>query len=324
MVTTQVSIIVPLYNEAESLPELTSWIDRVLKENRLSYEIIMVDDGSSDGSWDVIENLVKNNSSVRGIKFRRNYGKSAALHCGFQAALGEVVITMDADLQDSPDEIPGLYKMIKEDRFDMVSGWKKKRYDNAFTKNLPSRLFNWTARKFSGIRLHDFNCGLKAYRNNVVKSIEVYGEMHRYIPIIANKAGFLRIGEKVVQHQKRKYGTTKFGLERFINGYLDLITISFMSRFGKRPMHLFGTLGTLMFILGFIMAAMVGINKLIAVYENVPARLVTDSPYFFIALTAMILGTQLFMTGFLGELISRSSSERNVYHIEKEVNKLTS
>lgn len=319
MSTTQISIIVPLYNEAESLPELSAWIDKVLKENRLSYEIIMVDDGSYDGSWDVIESLVKNNPSVRGIKFRRNYGKSAALHCGFQAARGEVVITMDADLQDSPDEIPGLYKMITEEQFDLVSGWKKKRYDNTFTKNLPSKLFNWTARKFSGIRLHDFNCGLKAYRNNVVKAIEVYGEMHRYIPIIAKKAGFRRIGEKVVQHRKRKFGTTKFGFERFINGYLDLISISFISRFGKRPMHLFGTLGTLMFILGFIMAAIVGILKLIAVYENLPARLVTESPYFFIALTAMILGTQLFMTGFLGELISRSSSERNVYHIEKEI-----
>jgi glycosyltransferase involved in cell wall biosynthesis len=319
MSTTQISIIVPLYNEAESLPELSAWIDKVLKENRLNYEIIMVDDGSSDGSWDVIENLVKNNSSVRGIKFRRNYGKSAALHCGFQAARGEVVITMDADLQDSPDEIPGLYKMITEEQFDLVSGWKKKRYDNTFTKNLPSKLFNWTARKFSGIRLHDFNCGLKAYRNDVVKAIEVYGEMHRYIPIIASKAGFRRIGEKVVQHRKRKFGVTKFGFERFINGYLDLITISFISRFGKRPMHLFGTLGTLMFILGFIMAAIVGILKLIAVYQNLPARLVTESPYFFIALTAMILGTQLFMTGFLGELISRSSSERNVYHIEKEI-----
>jgi glycosyltransferase involved in cell wall biosynthesis len=323
MSTTQVSIIIPLYNEAESLPELTAWIDKVLKDNRLSYEIIMVDDGSSDGSWDVIENLVKNYPFVRGIKFRRNYGKSAALHCGFQAANGEVVITMDADLQDSPDEIPGLYKMVTEEQFDLVSGWKKKRYDNAFTKNIPSKLFNWTARKFSGIKLHDFNCGLKAYRNDVVKSIEVFGEMHRYIPIIAKKAGFRRIGEKIVQHQKRKYGTTKFGLERFINGYLDLITISFISRFGKRPMHLFGTMGTLMFILGFIMAAIVGINKLIAVYQNLPARLVTESPYFFIALTAMILGTQLFMTGFLGELISRSSSERNVYHIEKEVNRLT-
>ena len=319
MSTTQISIIVPLYNEAESLPELSAWIDKVLKENRLSYEIIMVDDGSSDGSWNVIENLVKNNSSVRGIKFRRNYGKSAALHCGFQAARGEVVITMDADLQDSPDEIPGLYKMITEEKFDLVSGWKKKRYDNAFSKNLPSRLFNWTARKFSGIRLQDFNCGLKAYRNDVVKAIEVYGEMHRYIPIIANKAGFRKIGEKVVQHRKRKFGTTKFGLERFINGYLDLLSISFISRFGKRPMHFFGTLGTLMFILGFIMAAVIGANKLIAVSQNMLARPVVQSPYFYIALTAMIIGTQLFLAGFLGELVSRSSSERNDYHIEKEI-----
>jgi len=317
--TSDISIIVPLYNEAESLPELTAWIDKVLKENRLSYEVILVDDGSSDGSWDVIEDLVKSNPSIRGIKFRRNYGKSAALHCGFQAARGEVVITMDADLQDSPDEIPGLYKMITEEKFDLVSGWKKKRYDNAFSKNLPSRLFNWTARKFSGIRLHDFNCGLKAYRNDVVKAIEVYGEMHRYIPIIANKAGFRMIGEKVVQHRKRKFGTTKFGLERFINGYLDLLSISFISRFGKRPMHFFGTLGTLMFILGFIMAAVIGANKLIAVSQNMLARPVVQSPYFYIALTAMIIGTQLFLAGFLGELVSRSSSERNDYHIEKEI-----
>jgi glycosyltransferase involved in cell wall biosynthesis len=315
----QISIIVPLYNEAESLPELAAWIDKVSKENRLSYEIIMIDDGSSDGSWDVIENLVKSNPCVRGMKFRRNYGKSAALHCGFQAARGEVVITMDADLQDSPDEIPGLYKMITEEKFDLVSGWKKKRYDNAFSKNIPSKLFNWTARKFSGIRLHDFNCGLKAYRNEVVKAIEVYGEMHRYIPIIAKKAGFRRIGEKVVQHRKRKFGTTKFGFERFINGYLDLLSISFISRFGKRPMHFFGTLGTLMFILGFIMAAIVGINKLIAVSQNMLARPVAQSPYFFIALTAMIIGTQLFLVGFLGELVSRSSSERNDYFIEKEI-----
>jgi glycosyltransferase involved in cell wall biosynthesis len=319
MSTTQVSVIIPLLNEADSLPELTSWIDRVLKENLLSYEVILVDDGSSDGSWDVIEKIVKSNPSVRGIKFRQNYGKSAALHCGFQAARGDVVITMDADLQDSPDEIPGLYKMVTEEKFDMVSGWKKKRYDNAFTKNIPSKLYNWTARKFSGIRLHDFNCGLKAYRNEVVKAIEVYGEMHRYIPIIAYKAGYRRIGEKIVQHRKRKFGTTKFGLERFINGYLDLLTISFISRFGKRPMHFFGTLGTLMFILGFIMAAIVGANKLIAVSHNMLARPVAQSPYFFIALTAMIIGSQLFLAGFLGELVSRSSPGRNDYHIVKEI-----
>jgi glycosyltransferase involved in cell wall biosynthesis len=319
MSTIDISIIISLYNEAESLTELTDWIDKVMHTHKLSYEVIMVDDGSSDNSWRVIESLVKKNSSVRGIKFRRNYGKSAALHCGFQAARGEVVITMDADLQDSPEEIPGLYKMIRQDGFDLVSGWKKKRYDNTFTKNLPSKLFNWTARKFSGIKLHDFNCGLKAYRDDVVKSIEVYGEMHRYIPIIAHKAGFRKIGEKVVQHRKRKFGITKFGFERFINGYLDLLSISFISRFGKRPMHFFGTLGTLMFILGFIMAAMVGINKLIAVNHNLPARLVTQSPYFYIALTAMIIGTQLFLVGFLGELVSRSSPERNAYHIEKEI-----
>ncbi len=319
MTNTDISVIIPLLNEAESLPELTAWIERVMQANRFSYEIIMIDDGSWDDSWQVIENIVKKNPSVRGIKFRRNYGKSAALHCGFQAATGEVVITMDADLQDSPEEIPELYRMIKEQKFDMVSGWKKKRFDNTFTKNIPSKLFNWTARKFSGIRLHDFNCGLKAYRNDVIKAIEVYGEMHRYIPIIVNKAGFKKIGEKVVRHQKRKFGTSKFGFERFINGYLDLLSISFISRFGKRPMHFFGTLGTLMFILGFIMAAIVGANKLIVISQNLPARLVTQSPYFYIALTAMIIGTQLFMAGFLGELVSRNSPERNVYHIEKKI-----
>jgi glycosyltransferase involved in cell wall biosynthesis len=319
MTNTDISVIIPLLNEAESLPELAAWIERVMKANHFSYEIIMIDDGSWDNSWEVIENLVKNNSSIRGIKFRRNYGKSAALHCGFQAAQGEVVITMDADLQDSPEEIPELFKMIKEQKFDMVSGWKKKRYDNTFSKNIPSKLFNWTARKFSGIRLHDFNCGLKAYRNDVIKAIEVYGEMHRYIPIIVSKAGFKKIGEKIVQHQKRKFGTSKFGFERFINGYLDLLSISFISSFGKRPMHFFGTLGTLMFILGFIMAAIVGANKLIAISQNLPARLVTQSPYFYIALTAMIIGTQLFMAGFLGELVSRNSPERNVYHIEKKI-----
>lgn len=319
MTKTDISVIIPLLNEAESLPELTEWIERVMKANHFSYEIIMIDDGSWDDSWQVIENIVKKNPAVRGIKFRRNYGKSAALHCGFQEANGEVVITMDADLQDSPEEIPELYSMIKNQKFDLVSGWKKKRYDNTFTKNIPSKLFNWTARKFSGIRLHDFNCGLKAYRNDVVKAIEVYGEMHRYIPIIVSKAGFKRIGEKIVQHQKRKFGTSKFGFERFINGYLDLLSISFISRFGKRPMHFFGTLGTLMFILGFIMAAIVGANKLIAISQNLPARLVTQSPYFYIALTAMIIGTQLFMAGFLGELVSRNSPERNVYHIEKKI-----
>ena len=290
-----------------------------MADHHFSYEVILVDDGSNDGSWQVIEEIVGGNHAVKGIKFRRNYGKSAALHCAFQASKGDVVITMDADLQDSPDEIPGLYAMIKEKGFDLVSGWKRKRYDNALTKNLPSRLFNWTARMFSGIKIHDFNCGLKAYRNEVVKSIEVYGEMHRYIPIIAKKVGFRSIGEKIVQHKKRKYGVTKFGLERFVNGYLDLLSISFISRFGRRPMHLFGTLGTLMFLIGLGMAAYLGVDKLLAVARHIPAKLVTQSPYFYIGLTSMILGTQLFMAGFLGELISRSSPERNVYHIETEI-----
>jgi len=318
MILPNISVIIPLYNEAESLPELISWISHVMVDHNLTYEVIMVDDGSNDGSWQVIEEIVKGNTAVRGIKFRRNYGKSAALHCAFQAATGDVVITMDADLQDSPDEIPGLYQLIGEG-YDLISGWKKKRYDNTLTKNIPSRLFNWTARLFSGIKIHDFNCGLKAYRREVVKAIEVYGEMHRYIPIIAFKAGFRAIGEKEVQHRKRQYGVTKFGLERFMNGYLDLLSLSFISRFGRRPMHLFGTLGTLMFLIGFSMAAYLGIDKLLAVSRHVPARLVTDSPYFFIGLTAMILGTQLFVAGFLGELVTRSSADRNVYFIEKEI-----
>jgi glycosyltransferase involved in cell wall biosynthesis len=314
-----ISVVVPLYNEAESLPVLIEWINRVMIENKFSYEVILVDDGSNDGSWKVIEQMAASNSLLRGIKFRRNYGKSAALHCAFQIAKGNVVITMDADLQDSPDEIPGLYEMISNEGYDLVSGWKKKRYDNKFTKNVPSRLFNWTARKFSGIKLHDFNCGLKAYRNEVVKAIEVYGEMHRYIPLIAKKAGFRTIGEKVVQHRKRQFGKTKFGLERFINGYLDLISISFISRFGRRPMHFFGLLGSLMFLVGTAMVLYLGIDKLIAVSRHVSARLVTQSPYFFIALTSMIIGMQLFTAGFLGELVSRSSSSRNEYHIEKEI-----
>jgi glycosyltransferase involved in cell wall biosynthesis len=319
LMATDISVIVPLYNEAESLPELAAWINRVMAENRFSYEVIMIDDGSNDGSWQVIEKLSGNNKNIRGIRFRRNYGKSAALHCGFQASRGNVVITMDADLQDSPDEIPGLYNMIINESFDLVSGWKKKRYDNRLTKNLPSRLFNWTARVFSGIKIHDFNCGLKAYRGDVVKSIEVYGEMHRYIPLIAKKAGFRNIGEKIVQHRKRQFGKTKFGMERFINGYLDLISISFISRFGRRPMHFFGTLGSLMFLLGFGMALYLGIDKLIAVAHHVPAKLVTQSPYFYIALTAMIIGAQFFLAGFLGELVSRSSASRNEYQIEREI-----
>jgi glycosyltransferase involved in cell wall biosynthesis len=314
-----ISIVIPLYNEEESLPELIEWIRKVMEENGFLYEVILVDDGSNDGSWKVIEENSKKNKSVRGIKFRRNYGKSAALHCGFKASDGDVVITMDADLQDSPEEIPELYDMVKNQGFDMVSGWKKKRHDPILSKNLPSKFFNWTARIITGIKLHDFNCGLKAYAGQVAKSIEVYGEMHRFIPVIAKKAGFTRIGEKVVHHQKRKYGTTKYGLERFVNGYLDLISISFISRFGKRPMHLFGTLGTLMFILGFFMALVLGIKKLLAVSHGLKEALVTTSPYFYIALTAMILGTQLFLAGFLGELISRSSADRNNYQIDKEI-----
>jgi glycosyltransferase involved in cell wall biosynthesis len=316
---TDISVIVPLYNEAESLPELAAWINRVMTENRYTYEVIMIDDGSNDGSWQVIEKLSGNDKNIRGIRFRRNYGKSAALHCGFQASRGNVVITMDADLQDSPDEIPGLYNMILTEGYDLVSGWKKKRYDNRLTKNLPSRIFNWTARVFSGIKIHDFNCGLKAYRGDVVKTIEVYGEMHRYIPLIAKKAGFRNIGERIVQHRKRQFGKTKFGMERFINGYLDLISISFISRFGRRPMHFFGTLGSLMFLLGFGMALYLGIDKLIAVAHHVQAKLVTRSPYFYIALTAMIIGAQFFLAGFLGELVSRSSANRNEYQIEKEI-----
>lgn len=319
MPTPDISVVVPLLNEAESLPDLIEWINRVMIENNYSFEVILVDDGSTDGSWQVIEQLAKTNDRVKGIKFRRNYGKSAALHCAFQSTRGNVVITMDADLQDSPDEIPGLFQMITQEGYDLVSGWKKKRYDNRLTKNIPSKLFNWTARKFSGIKLHDFNCGLKAYRSDVVKAIEVYGEMHRYIPLIAKKSGFKNIGEKVVQHRKRQFGITKFGFERFINGFLDLVSISFISRFGRRPMHFFGTLGTLMFLLGFGMVLYLGIDKLIAVARHIPAKLVTQSPFFFIALTAMIIGTQLFTAGFLGELVSRSSASRNEYQIEKEI-----
>ena len=314
-----ISIVVPLFNEAESLPVLAEWIDRVMNENKYSYEVIMVDDGSNDGSWKVIEHLASANPSVKGIKFRRNYGKSAALHCAFRVARGNVVITMDADLQDSPEEVPGLYEMVTNEGYDLVSGWKKKRYDNRLTKNIPSKLFNWTARKFSGIKLHDFNCGLKAYRNDVVKAIEVYGEMHRYIPFIAKRAGFGNIGEKVVQHQKRQFGKTKFGLDRFINGYLDLLTISFISKFGRRPMHFFGLLGTLMFMIGLGMALYLGIVKLLSLSNHIPAKLVSQSPFFYIALATMIIGVQLFTAGFLGELVSRSSSGRNDYHIEKEI-----
>lgn len=312
-----ISVIIPLYNEEESLPELYNWIERVMRENNFSYEVIFVNDGSTDKSWKVIEELSKRSGNIRGIKFRRNYGKSAALFCGFKEAKGEVVITMDADLQDSPDEIPELYHMVMNEGYDLVSGWKKKRHDPP-SKTIPTIIFNATARRVSGIRnLHDFNCGLKSYRQNVVKSIEVYGEMHRYIPYLAKNAGFGSIGEKVVKHRARKYGKTKFGLSRFVNGYLDLITLWFLSRFGVKPMHFFGLIGSLMFLLGFIAAVVVGVTKLYNMYNGIAYRLVTDSPYFFIALTLMIIGTQFFLAGFLGELISRSSVNRNNYQIEK-------
>ena len=314
-----ISVIIPLYNEAESLPELHEWIKRVMDENGFTYEIIFISDGSTDDSWKIIESLSGKAPEVKGIKFRRNYGKSPALHCGFQRAQGDVIITMDADLQDSPDEIPELYRMIKEDEYDLVSGWKKKRYDNRLTKNLPSKLFNATARKFSGVKLHDFNCGLKSYNKEVVKNIEVYNDMHRYIPYLAKIAGFNRIGEKVVQHQARKYGKTKFGLSRFFNGYLDLITLWFTSRFGKKPMHIFGLWGSFMFFIGFIALVVVLAAKLISIIQGDLRPLVTNSPYFYIALTAMIIGTQLFLAGFIGELISRNAANRNRYKIEKEI-----
>ena len=312
-----ISVVVPLYNEEESLPELYRWIEKVMKANGFSFEVIFVNDGSTDNSWQVIEDLSKQSENVKGIKFRRNYGKSPALYCGFKEAQGDVVITMDADLQDSPDEIPGLYKMITEDGYDLVSGYKQKRYDPR-SKTLPTKLFNATARKISGIhKLHDFNCGLKAYRRDVIKNIEVYGEMHRYIPYLAKNAGFDKIGEKVVHHQARKYGKSKFGLNRFFNGYLDLITLWFLSNFGKKPMHVFGFMGTMMFIIGFISAFIIGADKLWCLSQGIPQRLVTDSPYFFIALTMMMIGTQLFLAGFIGDLVSRSSQNRNDYQIEK-------
>lgn len=314
-----ISVIIPLYNEEESLPELYSWIARVMKANGFSYEVIFVNDGSTDNSWKVIEDLSKKAEEVKGIKFRRNYGKSPALYCGFKEAKGDVVITMDADLQDSPDEIPGLYKMITEDGYDLVSGYKQKRYD-PLSKTIPTKLFNATARKISGIHnLHDFNCGLKAYRKEVVKNIEVYGEMHRYIPYIAKNAGFTKIGEKVVHHQARKYGKSKFGLNRFFNGYLDLITLWFLNNFGKKPMHVFGFLGTIVFLIGLISAMIIGAEKLWCLSNGVPQRLVTESPYFYIALTMMMIGTQLFLAGFIGDLVSRTSQTRNDYQIEKMI-----
>ncbi|MGM9745894.1 MAG: glycosyltransferase family 2 protein [Paludibacteraceae bacterium] len=313
-----ISVVVPLYNEAESLLALYDWIVRVMREHQFSYEIIFVNDGSTDDSWRVICDLHQRDAAVHGIRFRRNYGKSPALYCGFAKAQGDVVITMDADLQDSPDEIPELYRMITDEGYDLVSGWKKKRYDNALTKNLPSKIYNATARRVTGLKLHDMNCGLKAYRNEVVKNIEVYGEMHRYIPYLAKNAGFTRIGEKVVEHRKRQFGTSKFGLERFVHGYLDLFSLYFLSRFGKRPMHFFGLLGSVMFLVGFVAVCVVGGVKLAALHQGVPAPLVTDSPYFYLALTAMILGTQMFLSGFVGELISRSSSDRNHYQVVTE------
>lgn len=308
-----ISIVVPLYNEAESLPHLAEWIDRVMKEHNFTYEVLMVDDGSKDDSWQVIEQLHAQNPAYRGIKFRRNYGKSAALNVGFSATQGDVVITMDADLQDSPDEVPELYRMIKQQHFDLVSGWKKKRYDSKLAKNIPSKFFNWTTRRLSGIHLHDFNCGLKAYRHEVVKSIEVYGEMHRYIPVIAKWAGFSNIGEKVVQHRKREFGVTKFGINRFINGYLDLMSIMFMSKFGKQPMHLFGAVGSLAFLFGFV-------ALLVVIILRLAGRIaLTNSVWFYLSMLFVLIGIILFLAGFLGELICRNSTTRNQYLIEKEL-----
>ena len=311
-----ISVAIPLFNEEESLQELCVWIDKVMKEKSFSYEVLLVDDGSTDGSWEKIEALAKQNPSIKGLKFRRNYGKSAALNVAFAEAKGDVIITMDADLQDSPDEIPGLYKMVTEGGYHLVSGWKKKRYD-PITKTIPTKLFNWATRKMSGLELHDFNCGLKAYKKETVKNIEVYGEMHRYIPVIAKWAGFTKIGEKEVQHQKRKYGVTKFGIERFINGFLDLMSIGFVSKFGKRPMHLFGFIGTLFFFLGGLVSVWLIGEKIYNISHHLKVRDVTSQPLFYLALVAMIIGTQLFLAGFLGELISRSSADRNRYQVEK-------
>ena len=313
-----ISVLIPLFNEEESLPELCSWINKVMLENSYSYEVLLIDDGSKDNSWSVIEKLSLENKSIKGVKFRRNYGKSAALNIGFKRALGNVVITMDADLQDSPDEIPSLYKKIINDNYDLVSGWKQKRYD-PISKTLPTKLFNWAARKASGIYLHDFNCGLKSYKNTVVKSIEVHGEMHRYIPVLAKWAGFANITEQVVEHQSRKYGETKFGLERFVNGFLDLMTITFVTRFGKKPMHLFGVVGTIMFIIGFILFGSIVGSKLYALLNSISAKNIAEMSSFYIALTSMIIGVQLFLAGFVSELISRNSNDRNNYHIEKEI-----
>ncbi len=314
------TILIPLLNEKESLPELHQWIVKVMTTHNYSYEILFVDDGSTDESWQIIEQLSKENLAVKGIRFQRNFGKSQALHAGFAKAQGDVIITMDADLQDSPDEIPELYNMVMDGDFDLVSGWKKKRYDSVMFKNLPSKLFNWAARRTSGVYLNDFNCGLKAYKNDVIKNIEVSGEMHRYIPVLAKNAGFSKIGEKVVKHQARKYGESKFGVSRFINGFLDLITIWFLSRYGKRPMHLFGAFGVLMFIIGFLATGFIITLKLIKLYSGLPTILVTENPLFYIALTTMIIGTQLFLAGFLGEIILRTKNNEERYKIAKEVN----
>ena len=314
------SIVIPLLNEQESLPELHQWIVKVMNNNNYTYEILFIDDGSSDESWKIIEEISSKNPNVKGIRFMRNFGKSQALHAGFARAKGDVVITMDADLQDSPEEIPELFRMITQDNYDLVSGWKKKRYDNAVTKNLPSKLFNWADRKTSGVYLNDFNCGLKAYNNTVIKNIEVSGEMHRYIPVLAKNAGFNKIGEKVVQHQARKYGESKFGMDRFINGFLDLITIWFLSKYGKRPMHFFGAAGVLMFVIGFISTGFIILLKLIKLYSGFKTILVTENPLFYIALTAMIIGSQLFLAGFLGEIILRTKNNEERYKISKEVN----
>lgn len=313
------SIVISLLNEKESLPELISWIETVMSKNGYSYEIIMVDDGSSDGSWDLIQELAQKNSAIHGISFRRNYGKSAALYHGFKAATGRVVVTMDADLQDSPEEIPEMYRMVVEDGWDIVSGWKQNRQDNKFTKNLPSKLYNWTARKVTGVKLHDMNCGLKAYKNEVVKNVEVYSEMHRYIPYLAKNAGFTKITEKPVHHQKRKYGTSKFGIERFVNGFLDLLSLWFLSTFGKKPMHFFGFTGIVTFLLGFICSVSVIVIKLINQANGVKYRPVTDQPLFYLALVALVIGVLLFLAGFICEMISRSGQDRNKYNIKDEI-----
>lgn len=320
IVKMDISVVIPLLNEEESLQELHDWIARVMQSNRFLYEIIFIDDGSTDASWQVIEGLSEKHSEVKGIRFQRNYGKSQALDAGFNLAKGKVVITMDADLQDNPDEIPELYRLINEEKFDLISGWKKKRYDNVLTKNIPSKLFNKCARKISGLKLHDFNCGLKAYKNKVIKTIKVSGEMHRYIPVLAKNEGFDKIGEKIVKHQARKYGVTKFGMSRFINGFLDLITISFLSKFGKRPMHFFGLLGMFVFLFGFLSAFYIGAMKLYRLSAGIKTILVTSNPWFYIALTSMILGTLLFLAGFLGELIIKNNIEQKHYKIKKILN----